>query len=58
MIAGGVNEGNIQDLLRVQGAVGVDASSGLEVDPKTNPGKKDIGKLRSYIRKIRFPGST
>ena len=53
ILAGGLHEGNILDAMSVNGVIGVDASSGLEIDPIELPGEKDIRKLRNYITKIR-----
>ena len=53
ILAGGLNEGNVLDALKIEGVVGVDISSGLEIDAKALPGKKDIGKLKNYVRKVR-----
>ena len=44
VLAGGLDEDNVLDALKVKGVIGVDASSGLEL----SAGKKDINKLRNY----------
>ena len=53
ILAGGLSESNVLDALKIEGVIGVDVSSGLEIDAKLTPGKKDLGKLKSYVRKIR-----
>lgn len=53
LLAGGVHEENVLEALKVKGVVGVDASSGLEINAKLTPGKKDAVKLRNYTRIIR-----
>ena len=58
LLAGGLHEGNILEALKVKGIVGVDASSGLEMNPKLSPGRKDIVKLRNYVRLIRKSPAT
>lgn len=46
-VAGGLHEGNIEELLRVYSPGGIDVSSGVETD-----GQKDINKIRLFVRKV------
>ena len=47
-LAGGLNEGNIEDAISCVHPYGVDTSSGVETD-----GLKDEGKIRGFIRVVR-----
>jgi len=47
-LAGGLNEGNIEDAISCVHPYGVDTSSGVETE-----GIKDEGKIRGFIRKVR-----
>jgi phosphoribosylanthranilate isomerase len=48
IIAGGLHPGNIEELLRHGGFMGVDVSSGVETD-----GRKDPDKIRQFVCKVR-----
>lgn len=47
-VAGGLHEGNVQELLHKHQPDGVDVSSGVETD-----GRKDIEKIRLFVRRVR-----
>ena len=49
ILAGGLNEANIQDAIRAVNPYAVDASSGLEI----SPGVKNHDKMKAFVRKIR-----
>jgi phosphoribosylanthranilate isomerase len=49
IVAGGLNAGNVADLMNDVRPFGVDASSGLE----SEVGKKDPGKVRAFVERIR-----
>jgi len=46
-VAGGLHEGNVQELLRTYAPSGIDVSSGVETD-----GRKDIEKIRLFVRRV------
>lgn len=46
-VAGGLHEGNVQELLRTYSPGGIDVSSGVETD-----GRKDIEKIRLFVRRV------
>lgn len=46
-VAGGLHEGNVQELLRSYSPGGIDVSSGVETD-----GRKDIEKIRLFVRRV------
>lgn len=46
-VAGGLHEGNIQELLSQYSPGGIDVSSGVETD-----GRKDIDKIRLFVGKV------
>lgn len=46
-VAGGLHEGNVQELLRTYAPNGIDVSSGVETD-----GRKDIEKIRLFVRRV------
>ena len=58
LLAGGLNDKNVLDALAIRGVIGVDISSGLEADPKLFPGKKDVEKMATYMKKVRFMPSS
>jgi phosphoribosylanthranilate isomerase len=45
VLAGGLTSENVAEAARVEGVVGVDVSSGVEVEP----GKKDLRKMNLFI---------
>ncbi|WP_028610540.1 phosphoribosylanthranilate isomerase [Paenibacillus harenae] len=45
--AGGLHEGNVQELLRSYSPGGIDVSSGVETN-----GRKDIDKIRLFVRRV------
>ncbi|MFF2887584.1 phosphoribosylanthranilate isomerase [Paenibacillus sp. NPDC057967] len=47
-VAGGLHEGNVQELLYKHSPDGIDLSGGVETD-----GRKDIEKIRSFVRRVR-----
>ncbi|WP_138753507.1 phosphoribosylanthranilate isomerase [Paenibacillus sinopodophylli] len=47
-VAGGLHEGNVQELLSSYAPTGIDVSSGVETD-----GRKDIEKIRLFVRRVR-----
>lgn len=49
ILAGGLNGGNIREAIEAVRPRGVDAASGVEV----NPGKKDPGKIRDFVSAVR-----
>ncbi len=49
LLAGGLNEGNVQDAITRVQPWGVDVSSGVEVAP----GKKDHARVREFIRRAK-----
>jgi len=49
MLAGGLNDGNIAAAIRKVQPLGVDVSSGVEREP----GKKDVRKMESFIRRAK-----
>ena len=51
LVAGGLHAGNVASLLARLRPWGVDAASGLE----TEPGKKDLEKIVSFVRAVRGP---
>jgi len=50
MLSGGLDAGNVAEAIALTGAPGVDVSSGVE----RAPGKKDVGKIRAFIRAARM----
>lgn len=46
-VAGGLHEGNVQELLRAYSPGGIDVSSGVETN-----GSKDIDKIRLFVRRV------
>jgi phosphoribosylanthranilate isomerase len=46
MLSGGLTAANVAEAIRLTGATAVDVSSGVE----SQPGQKDIGKIRRFIR--------
>lgn len=46
-VAGGLHEGNVQELLTTYAPGGIDVSSGVETD-----GRKDINKIRLFVRRV------
>lgn len=46
-VAGGLNPGNVEELLAGNTVDGIDVSSGVETD-----GRKDIEKIRLFVRKV------
>jgi len=46
-VAGGLHEGNVQELLKTYAPNGIDVSSGVETD-----GRKDIEKIRLFVRRV------
>lgn len=46
-VAGGLHEGNVQELLQTYSPSGIDVSSGVETD-----GRKDIDKIRLFVRRV------
>jgi phosphoribosylanthranilate isomerase len=48
-LAGGLAPGNVADAVRQTGAPLVDTSSGVE----SEPGVKDVGKIRDFVRAVR-----
>jgi len=49
ILAGGLNEANIQDAIRSVNPYAVDVSSGLEI----SPGVKDHTQMKAFVRKVR-----
>ena len=49
IVAGGLNEHNVTEMIRIVDPYGVDASSSLE----SEPGKKDHRRVRNFIKRIR-----
>ena len=46
MLAGGLDQHNVVDAIRISGATTVDVSSGVEL----NAGKKDLKQIHDFIR--------
>lgn len=51
VVAGGLNPGNVQDVVRAVGPYGVDVASGVE----SAPGRKDHALVREFVAKARVP---
>jgi phosphoribosylanthranilate isomerase len=52
LLAGGLNEENVEEAVRATGADGVDLNSGVE----QSPGVKDTGRMRRIIDRVRSAG--
>ena len=49
MLAGGINSGNVKEALDLDNCIGVDCSSGLEIEK----GEKDLGKIKEFVDKFK-----
>ena len=55
ILAGGLDDGNVADAVKLKNVIGVDASSGLELKSSNDfKGIKDANKIRRFFHNARF----